>query len=101
MSKVRLAPNPLPPEAEQIVFTRLELRPAQSPLEKLVHQPDSVGASHVGLAVSRHLRDPTLAHIPPNLAAVVSSGFPGKPSARQRSFRLVFALGMKEPSASQ
>ena len=76
MAQVWLRPNPLLHEPQQIVFSRLELRPAQSPLEKLVHQPDSVGAYHVGLAVGRHLRDPTLAHIPLNLSAIHSVRLP-------------------------
>ena len=60
---MRLAPNPLRQKPKQIVFTHLELRPAQSTPENFVHQPRPIGRGNIDLAIRCHLRDQTLSHV--------------------------------------
>ena len=67
---MRLSGQPLRQKPQQIVLTRLKLRPAQATPEKLVDEPDAIGADHIGFTVGRDLRNPTLAHIPLDFTAI-------------------------------
>ena len=87
MCKVRFCAHPLGEEPQQVVFTPLELSPAQPSPERLVDEPDAIGADNIGLTISRHLSDPTLPHIPLHLTTV-DVRLAGKP---ERSAQVVEA----------